>query len=132
MDDLSARPAPSDPVPSQVTAVAPIASTPAVTASAVASQAIQRALSFNQSSFIPPFIWTEPWNPDHPSPATYTINNLAEHVFDAAVQGENDHGLTVQGTNVAGLVSNFRAKIAAAVIAGDFTNILSPDRSFLV
>jgi len=93
---------------------------------------MQWELSFNQSSFIPPSIWTVPWNPYHPSPATYTIANLADHVFDAAVQGEDDHGLTVRGASVAGLVADFKAKIAAAVTAGDFTNILSPDRSFLV
>jgi hypothetical protein len=57
---------------------------------------------------------------------------LTENVLKAATAGEADHHLTIRGADVAELAIDFRAKLAAAVVAGDFTNILSPNRSFIV
>ena len=97
-----------------------------------ALQTLQWTLLFNQSSFIPQSIWTQPWSPNHSSPAPYTITNLTENVFEAAVRGQASHALKIWGATVVGLIADFRAKIAAAAVTGDFTDILSPDRSFLV
>jgi hypothetical protein len=54
-------------------------------------------------------------------------------VFEVAVHGQVDnHSITVQGASVAELVVSFRNKMSLAAVMGDFTNILSPDHSFLV
>ena len=64
--------------------------------------------------------------------STYTIASLTEDVFNSAVGDQTGHRLTVWGAQISELVTDFKGKLAAAVAGEDFTDILSPDCSFIV
>jgi hypothetical protein len=57
---------------------------------------------------------------------------MAEAVYELASQGSTSLDLNVRGEDVAGLVLSFKKMIGEAVDAGDFTHILSPERSFIM
>ena len=57
---------------------------------------------------------------------------LSECVYDIATDDVVPEKLEIRGKDVAELVTTFKELLAQAAAGGDFTNILSPKRSFLM
>lgn len=53
-------------------------------------------------------------------------------MFTHASRGNLQDKFVVRGRNVEDMVTNFRQALAAAGAANDYSNILSPDRDFIV
>ncbi|KAJ7026563.1 hypothetical protein C8F04DRAFT_1045551 [Mycena alexandri] len=76
-------------------------------------------------------LWDGPWVPQ---PAKYgglfDMADLLKSIFETASSGSRPRELVVEGTTMDELVDNLMKLILEAVRSGDFTLILSPDRSF--
>lgn len=53
-------------------------------------------------------------------------------MFSAAGRGRRDITLMICGSDVAELATRLQEKLLAAAAAGDFSEVLAPDRSFLM
>ncbi|KAF8057836.1 hypothetical protein FPV67DRAFT_1429869 [Lyophyllum atratum] len=92
------------------------------------------SVSFSSAnSFLPMAIWSpsEEWMSAFADrQGLYSVSNLASAVFEAA--NSSLQKLKLRGPNVSALATAFLAMIAAAGEQNDYTDVLSPDRSFTV
>lgn len=98
-----------------------------------APAALQRLPSVSSLSCLSPQIWDVPWVPKigryH---GLVSAELLAETVYDIAVDNVPIPKLEIRGKDVDALVILFKELLAQAAAQGDFTEILSPDRSFFM
>ncbi|KAJ7613052.1 hypothetical protein FB45DRAFT_842981 [Roridomyces roridus] len=64
--------------------------------------------------------------------ALFQANNFFSAVCDTASSGRRRHTLVIQGCDVEDLALKFVAKVKAAAVTGDFTPVLSTERTFNV
>lgn len=57
---------------------------------------------------------------------------LLEEVCDAATSGVDFDDLEIRGNEISTLARTFKAMLGDAAEAGDFTDVLSPNRSFVM
>jgi hypothetical protein len=95
------------------------------------SSALQRSLSISAFSFLPPRIWAAQWS-SHLPPGNpkFTMEYLTNEVLVEATKGQTARRFVLRGPDVPALAISLKKKLAAA--AGDFTNILSTERDFLM
>jgi hypothetical protein len=91
---------------------------------------LQRAGSYTSFPSLPAKIWAFPWVPEAPSLPGFSIDELSASVFSTASIGARNEKLEVSGTDVETMAGVFKQMLADAGEAGDFTSILSRDRSF--
>lgn len=90
--------------------------------------------SFVQGSrFLPSSLWATAWTPpplarSHSS-ITPNLETLTESVYESAA-GQSEAQLLVTGQDLGSLVVAFEAVISDCISAGDFTQLLSPNRTF--
>ncbi|TDL14092.1 hypothetical protein BD410DRAFT_846356 [Rickenella mellea] len=86
------------------------------------------------SSFLPPSIWSTPWSP--PTRPLYSIQSIPYSVYDCATMDfpvdPDLPTLRLCGQSVDELARALDSQLDLAVQEGDFTGILSPERSFTV
>ena len=87
--------------------------------------------SFVQGSrFLPSSLWVTPWTPPPPTRSlSITLENLTESVYESAA-GQSEAQLLVTGHDFDSLVVAFEAVISDCISAGDFTQLLLPNRTF--
>jgi hypothetical protein len=83
--------------------------------------------SFTFSRFLPHEIWATSWTPSSINFPTFTIDNLATTVHNAANASTD---IRVEGTTMPDLVRAFEDLIDQCLIAGDCTKLLASDRHF--
>jgi hypothetical protein len=92
---------------------------------------VARALSFSSFPTYPSSIWANPWVPPQDNlPTPLAGLPLPSGIYEAATHGTVPLKLEVRGTSVANLASSFMRMLGDAAEEGDFSTILSPDRSF--
>jgi hypothetical protein len=102
----------------------------AVSTSSRTAAALQRNSSLSLDD-IPPAIWTTEWVPiEGRHTGLYSIETLLETVCGAANSGIIWVDLEVRGPDVRSLAAQFKAMLGDAVDSGDFSSVLSPERSF--
>jgi hypothetical protein len=97
------------------------------------TRGLQRDASLSSFSFLPPRIWDTTWVPtvSHYH-EFFSAQQMSETLYELASQGATSNSLEVRAQDVAGLALSFKEMIGQAVDAGDFTNILAPERAFLM
>ena len=101
------------------------------TATTTTSSALQRSHSLSTFSFIPSAIWKDLWIPQPgPYPGFFSIASIADDVYAAATSGSFVEDLDVRAPSMSDLVKTFKTMLADAAKDGDFTHILSPERTF--
>lgn len=117
---------------SRLTSVLPSTPPPSPTQPRTGGQ-LQAGNSFASYSELPPDIWTKSWEP---TVGRYygdvELETLAHDVFRLANAGQVSQELDLRAPDVAGLVKKLRKVIARAIELGDFTHILSEDRSYFL
>jgi hypothetical protein len=94
--------------------------------------ALQRNSSLSLDNVLA-VIWTTEWVPIEGHHAgLYSLETLLENVCSAANSGIIWDDLEVCGPDIKGLVAKFKAMLGDAVDSGDFTSVLSPERSFVM
>jgi hypothetical protein len=97
------------------------------------ARGLQRDTSLSSFSFLPPRIWDTSWVPTVSQyHGFFSAQPMAETVYELASQGATSISLDVRAQDVAGLALSFKEMIGQAVDAGDFTNILAPERGFVM
>ncbi|KAH9950526.1 hypothetical protein B0H21DRAFT_686429, partial [Amylocystis lapponica] len=92
---------------------------------------VSRDVSFtSSSSILPPSIWQQPWTPTGDSVPRYNIENLATEVYKSAAGP--DTRLRLSGRTVVDLADKLEVFINEAITTGDFTSVLSPNRTVLI
>lgn len=100
---------------------------------AVASNTLQRNPSVSTLLSLPPTIWTALWVPRTGRySGLFSVQDLTDCVYEAAVDSQDPPELEVRGPTVAALATQFRKILAQAVDNGDFTDVLSPERKFIM
>lgn len=94
-----------------------------------APQVIERQASLNH---LPPTLWSQPWTPSFNHNQMLTVNDLPNGVFDAATDNSIVSDFHVRGSSMTDLIQAFVTKIESALETGDFTDILTPDREFIM
>lgn len=89
-------------------------------------------MGMGASSYLPVDLWSRPWQPPSSTGSTYSINNLSSDVFSAAGRGQQNIALMICGSDITVLATQLQEKLAAAATSGNFSEVLSPDRSFLM
>lgn len=117
---------------SSLVAPSPRPDTPALPSSNLRpnlTNSLQRAPSLPSLSELPPVLWQVPFVPIRGKYAgVLGAQSLLEDAYDLATEGVTVVGLDLYGTSVSDLAATFKTRIAAAVKANDFTEILSPER----
>ncbi len=76
-------------------------------------------------------LWEHEWSPQ---PARFgglfDMADLTKSIFETASSGSRPHELLIEGYTINDCVSSLLREIAKAVKLGDFTNVLSSDRTF--
>jgi hypothetical protein len=104
---------------------------PASSSSGTAA-ALQRNSSLSLDD-VPAAIWTTDWVPIEGRHAgLYSAETLLDNVCSAANSGIIGDDLEVRGPDVGSLTAKFKAMLGDAVDSGDFTSVLSPERSFVM
>lgn len=87
--------------------------------------------SFVQGSrFLPSSLWVTAWTPPLSTRShSITLETLAETVYESAA-GQTETQLLVTGQDLDSLVVAFEAVISNCILADDFTQLLSPNRTF--
>ncbi|KAH9918518.1 hypothetical protein B0H21DRAFT_827558 [Amylocystis lapponica] len=92
---------------------------------------VSRDVSFtSSSSILPPSIWQQPWTPTGDSVPWYNIENLATEVYKSAAGPDTQ--LRLSGRTVVDLTDKLEVFINEAITTGDFTSVLSPNRTVLI
>jgi len=95
--------------------------------------ALQRLPSVSTLSFLPPQIWDVDWTPAVGRyEQMFSPELMAEVVYVLATDDVPTPPFEVRGKDAADLVVSFRKLLGQAAAWEDFTNILSPNRSFLL
>jgi hypothetical protein len=117
-----------------ISATNPMAASASVAAPTTnVSRALQRLPSVSSASYLPSQIWNVPWVPTVGRyVGLFSPELLAESVYDVATHGSSLPKLEIRGKDVADLVISFKELLRQAAAQGDFTEVLSPDRSFLM
>ncbi|KAJ7160827.1 hypothetical protein C8R46DRAFT_1223166 [Mycena filopes] len=109
---------------------------------ATSGSSAAQASHFHDYAFIPPPVFVYPKVRDDdlwavewvPQPAKYEglfdRADLAKSIFETACSGARPRELIVEGTSIAECVDNLLALILVSARSGDYTAILSPDRTF--
>jgi hypothetical protein len=99
---------------------------------ATATSAVpQRSSSISTIASVPSAIWKERWVPrTGPYSGRVSLENISDDVYEAATSGLLAEELDVRAPDMAGLVAAFRNILADAAMSGDFTQVLSTERSF--
>lgn len=101
------------------------------TSSASSASALRRLPSVSSYSYLPLNIWDVPWVPSTGRyQGLFSSEMMAETVYDVATDNVAFEKLVVRGKDIAELVVCFKELLVQAADREDFTNILSPDRSF--
>jgi hypothetical protein len=80
---------------------------------------------------VPSAIWKEQWVPQTgPYLGRVSLENISDDVYETATDGLFVEELDVRAPDIAGLVAAFRNILADAAMSGDFTKVLSTERSF--
>ena len=90
--------------------------------------------SFPSLSSLPPKIWGSSWVP---SPGRYmgqlsSIQPRAEQAYGLAADDNRGDGLHLTGQSITALAAGFKTLLGDAAERGDFTDILHPNRSFVM
>ena len=90
--------------------------------------------SFPSLSLLPPKIWGSSWVP---SPGRYmgqlsSIRPRAEQAYGLAADDNRGDGLHLTGQSITALAAGFKTLLGDAAERGDFTDILHPNRSFVM
>lgn len=121
------------PIAAASTAAASTATTVSTPAGSLTSNIHLPLSSASSYSFLPARIWNAPWVTTvgryH---GLFSPELLSECVYDIATDNAIPEKLEIRGKDVAELVTLFKELLAQAAAQGDFTNILSSDRSFLM
>lgn len=92
---------------------------------------LQRGYSLSSLYSLPESIWRVPWVQSHGRyMGLFSLRTLTDRVYEAATSGAPSEPLSLHGPNLKALVLDFKDLLRNAANDGDFTNILSPDRSF--
>ncbi|KAI0054705.1 hypothetical protein BV25DRAFT_1922452 [Artomyces pyxidatus] len=88
------------------------------------------------AAYMPTSLWDRVWD-STPEPslrieASQNVGTFAARVFQAASVGTTPIPLVVQGEDLTQLVSKWKGLLVDAVERGDFTQVLSPRRSFVI
>jgi hypothetical protein len=94
---------------------------------------LQRGLSLSSLSTLPSAIWQTPWAPPVGRyNGLFSLGSLnRERIYEVATSGVVAE-LEVRGPNAAAMAKTFMAMLGRAAEAGDFTDILAPERTFVV
>ena len=72
--------------------------------------------------------------PSAPSVELYTLENIAERVYEAATHGtcllQSERKIVLEETSLSSLVTSFEKALGNAVDKGYFTHILLPQQEF--
>jgi hypothetical protein len=80
---------------------------------------------------IPPAIWKEQWIPrTGPYSGFFSLENISADVYEAATGSLPAEELDIHAPDMPGLVAAFGNILADAAMSGDFTEVLSTERSF--
>ena len=90
--------------------------------------------SFASLSLLPPKIWDSVWVS---SPGLYwgqlsSLQPRAERAYRLAAGDDRGNGLHLTGRSIAALADEFKSLLGDAAEHGDFTEILHPNRSFVM
>jgi hypothetical protein len=81
----------------------------------------------------PPSIWTSDWVPtEGRHVGLFSVETLLEDVCNAATSGVQWDDLEIRDTDVAGIAAKLKMLLYNAAEIGDYTNILSPERSLVM
>lgn len=84
-------------------------------------------------TFLPAAIWSQPWAaPRSFNSELGSLEDLPNSVFDIATDNTPIRPFEIRGVDVNALVKVLYDKIAEALATQDFTDVLSPNREFLV
>lgn len=106
------------------------------TSAAVTPSQITATLQRNSSIAsidAPPSIWTSDWVPtERRHVGLFSVDTLLQNVCNAATSEVQWDDLEVRDTDVEGIAAKLKVMLHDAAERGDFTNILSPERSFVM
>ena len=90
--------------------------------------------SFLSLSLLPPKIWGSSWvlSPGHYMGQLSSIQPRAEQAYGLAADDNHGDGLHLTGQSITALVAGFKTLLGDAAECGDFTDILHPNRSFVM
>jgi hypothetical protein len=114
----------------------PMSSISSTSPAAISSPQISATLQRNSSITsidAPPSIWTSDWVPtEGRHVGLFYAETLLENVCGAATSGVQPDDLEIRDTDVGGIAAQLKAMLNDAAEKEDFTDILSPDRSFVM
>lgn len=92
---------------------------------------LQRTLSMIT---LPPAIWTAPWvaPPFRRYADVFASDTIAQNIYEEASRDTVAEDLDIRSTDVATVADMFKTLLGDAVDKGDFTDILSPNRTLLM
>lgn len=97
------------------------------------SAPLQRTLSLSTITF-PPTIWQAPWiaSPFRRYASVFASDSVAQNIYEAASRDTIAEELDIRSTDVNMVAAMFKTLLGDAVEKEDFTDILSPNRTFLM
>jgi hypothetical protein len=83
---------------------------------------------------LPPVIWATPWVAPQVRryASLFASSSFSEEIYEAATSGSIAGELEVRGLDVVTMAAAFKKVLGDAADNGDFTDVLSPIRSFLM
>jgi hypothetical protein len=100
---------------------------------ATTSTSLQQSNSSTVMSTYPAAIWQVPWIPPNGAyVGRVAPDNFPRVVYEIATDGSSPDMLDISGYDVEDLAAKLKLKIGDAVDRGDFTDLLSSERSFYV
>jgi hypothetical protein len=110
--------------------VARSSSTVIPTSAVTMPTSLQRSDSHQTISTYPAAIWQVPWIPPNGAyVGRVAQDNFPGSVYEIATDGISPEVLDISGDDVEDLAAKLKLKIGDAVDHGDFTDLLSPERS---
>jgi hypothetical protein len=95
---------------------------------------LQRNTSLSSILALPPVIWTTPWVAPQVRryASLFASGSFTEEIYEAATSGSIPEELEVRSVDVVTMAAAFKKMLGDAADNGDFTDVLSPTRSFLM
>jgi len=83
---------------------------------------------------LPPAIWTTPWiaPPFRRYEDVFASDTLAQNIYEEASRDTIPEDLDIRSTDVVTVADMFKTLLGDAFETGDFTDILSPNRTLMM